>query len=79
MLVTPEGVVGVGNNSKLRTEGRPGSAGLTGVRGLAQKFRAIVGWRAVVDRAVRSDVVVVVAETPGDALGFEDVGQDFTV
>ena len=46
---------------------------------MAQKFRAIVGRRAVVDRTVRADVVVIVAETPGDALGLEDVGQQFTV
>ena len=72
-------MVGSGNQGKLRTEGRPGLAGLTGVRGLAQKFGAIVGRRAIGDRAMRADGVVIVAEGPPDALGLEDVGKELSV
>ena len=78
-MVTPEGVVGVENEGKLPTEGRPGLAGLTGVGSLAQKFGAIIRRRAIVDRAVRPARVVVVSERARDALRFEDAGEDFTV
>ena len=78
-MVTPEGVVGVGNNGKLPTEGRPGLAGLTGVGSLAQKFSAKICRRAILNRAVRPARVVVVAESPRDALRFEHAGEQFTV
>ena len=72
-------LVGGGDKSKLQTEGRPGLAGLTGVWSLVQEFGAIFAGRAVVDRAVRADVVVFVAEGPPDALGLEEVGKQFAV
>ena len=54
-------------------------AGLTGVGSLAQKFGAIIRRRAILDRAVRPARVVVVAESPRDALRFEYAGEQFTV
>ena len=54
-------------------------AGLTGVRNLVQKFGALVGRRAIGNRAVGADGVVVVAECPPDALGLEDLGEEFGV
>src|ERR1035437_7175651 len=63
----------------LPTEGRPGLAGLTGVGSLVQKFGAKIRRRAILDRAVRPARVVVVAESPRDALRFEHAGEQFTV
>ena len=78
-MISVQVVVGGGNNSKLQTEGRPGSAGLTGVWSLVQEFAAIFAGRTVVDRAVWADVVVFVPEGACDALGFEEIGKQFTV
>ena len=79
MLISVQVVVGGGNNSRLQTEGRPGSAGLTGVWNLVQEFAAIFAGRTVVDRAVGTDVIVFIPEGPCDALGFEEIGEQFTV
>ena len=69
----------MGTQGKLQTEGRPGLAGLTRVGSLAQKFRAIICRRAVVDRAVRAAGVVIVAEGPGDTLSFKYAGEQFAI
>ena len=61
-MISVQVVVGGGNNSKLQTEGRPGSAGLTGVWSLVQEFAAIFAGRTVIERAVWADVVVFVTE-----------------
>jgi len=72
-------VVAGGDESKLQAEGRPGLAGLTGVWSLVQEFGAIFAGRAVVDRAVRTDVVVFILEGPPCALGLEEVGEQLAV
>ena len=46
---------------------------------MVQKFGALVGRRAIGNRAVGADGGVVVAEGPPDALGLEDVGEEFGV
>ena len=54
-------------------------AGPTGAWSLAQKFGAIFCRRAVTDRHMRPDVVVLVAVDAGDALGLEDIDEQFPV
>jgi len=71
--------LGVGNNGKLQTEGRPGLAGLTGVWSLAEKFGVKIRRDAIFNRAVRPARVIVVAESPRDALRLENAGEQFTV
>lgn len=78
-MVTSEGVVGVGNNSKLTTEGGPGLAGLTGVVSLAQKFGSIFRRCSIVYRAVRAARVVIVSERSGDTLRLNHAGEQLAV
>ena len=69
----------MGTQGKLQTEGRPGLAGLTGVWSLVQKFGAIIRRCTIIDRAVGTAGVVVVAEGPGETLSFKYASEQFTV
>ena len=79
MLISVQVVVGGGDEGKLQAEGRPGLAGLTGAWSLVQEFGAVFAGRAVVDRAVRTDVVVLFVEGQRHALGLEEVGEQLSV
>ncbi len=68
-----------GKVGKLPAEGRPGLAGLSGAGSLVQEFGAILRGDFVVDRAMRSDGVVFVAEAAGDNLRFEHAAEQFAI
>ena len=72
-------MVAGGDESKLQAEGRPGLAALTGAWSLVQEFGAVFAGRAVIDRAVGTDVVLLFLEGPRHALSLQEVGEQFSV